>query len=116
MPAATALGTVYAHALYVTFGEVPYLVGSAIYGKEWRDVDVRLLLPDEEFTRRFGEDWAKGLSWGYAWEMTCWAFALLGRELTGLPIDFQIQPVTWANAKFPGRRSALLGFQLAGGT
>jgi len=38
----------------------------------------------------------------------CLAFSALGKQMTGLPIDFQIQPTTWANEKFKGsRRSAL---------
>jgi hypothetical protein len=37
------------------FGHVPYQVGSSLFTKEWRDVDVRLILPDDEFDRRFGQ-------------------------------------------------------------
>jgi hypothetical protein len=36
------------------------------------------------------------------------AFAALGEQMTGLPVDFQIQPQTWANETYPGPRSALL--------
>jgi hypothetical protein len=31
------------------FGHIPYHVGSSLKTKQWRDVDVRLILPDEEF-------------------------------------------------------------------
>jgi hypothetical protein len=87
------------------FGHCPYLVGSATQGKKWRDVDVRLILPDEE--------WA---SWGFGdpknpggkWAILCMAFSALGKHITGLPIDFQIQQTTDANARFKGRREALL--------
>lgn len=30
------------------------------------------------------------------------------KAMTGLPIDFQIQPQTWANEKYPAMRSALI--------
>ena len=36
------------------FDHVPYHVGSSLHAKEWRDVDVRLILPDDEFIGRFG--------------------------------------------------------------
>jgi hypothetical protein len=36
---------------------------------------------------------------------------LLGREMTGLPIDSQIQRQTEANAKYPGNCSALIELQ-----
>jgi hypothetical protein len=36
------------------------------------------------------------------------AFSALGSQMTGLPIDFQIQPQTWANEHYPHSRSALI--------
>lgn len=36
------------------FGEHPFHVGSSLKTKDWRDVDVRLILDDEDFERRFG--------------------------------------------------------------
>jgi hypothetical protein len=32
------------------FGHVPYHVGSSTRGKQWRDVDIRLILPDDTST------------------------------------------------------------------
>ena len=40
--------------VWEAFGHPPYLVGSAIMGKQWRDVDVRLILPDDEWDALFG--------------------------------------------------------------
>jgi len=37
------------------FGEIPYHVGSSLETKNWRDVDVRLILDDDDFKARFGE-------------------------------------------------------------
>ena len=36
------------------------------------------------------------------------AFCALGKEMTGLPIDFQIQPQSYANKAYPNPRGAML--------
>jgi hypothetical protein len=89
------------------FGHTAYQVGSSLTQKSgWRDVDVRLLLPDDEYAVYFGDpstpehESLRLMSWNLAWTM-------LGRKLTGLPIDFQIQQITLANDEFDGVRSAL---------
>ena len=90
------------------FGHTPYHVGSSLTDKhKYRDVDVRLILPDDEFAAYFGDPLKAGwLSnklnmWNFAW-------TTLGKKVTGLPIDFQIQQQTLANDQFDGVRSALL--------
>lgn len=88
------------------FGHVPYHVGSSLTSKDWRDVDVRLILADDEFEALFGPH--VGAIGNPKLAAITLAFAALGSEMTGLPIDFQIQPQTWANEKYPGPRSALL--------
>ena len=87
------------------FGSPPYLVGSATKGKKWRDVDVRLILTDDEW-----KAWGFGHPQhpGEKWAVICMAFAALGKHMTGLPIDFQIQQMTEANRLFPCKREALL--------
>jgi hypothetical protein len=91
------------------FGHVPYQVGSSLDRKDWRDVDVRLILPDEEFTALFGKNASAETNPKLA--AITLAFAALGAQMTGLPIDFQIQPATWANERYPGPRSALIEVQ-----
>lgn len=87
------------------FGHVPYHVGSSLDRKDWRDVDVRLLLPDAEFTELFGT----GATYANPkLAAITLAFCALGKEMTGLPIDFQIQPQSWANEHYPNKRSALI--------
>lgn len=93
--------------VYQGFGHTAYQVGSSLTQKSgWRDVDVRLLLPDDEYAGYFGDPLAPGhrslrlVAWNLAWTM-------LGRRLTGLPVDFQIQQQTLANAEHDGVRSAL---------
>jgi len=88
------------------FGAVAYHVGSSLTAAIWRDVDVRLMLDDEEYRRQgFGDPAAPH---GNAkWRAFSMAFSELGRRMTGLPIDFQIQDTTVANEQNNGRRSAL---------
>lgn len=97
---------------YITqaFGHTPYHVGSSLTKKaRYRDVDVRLILPDDEYAAYFGP-WDQppepGMG-GPRLHMLELAWTTLGKKLTGLPIDFQIQPQTLANQE-SGLRSALL--------
>jgi len=93
--------------IFAAFGHVAYHVGSSLAQKDgWRDVDVRLMLPDDEWeTRGFGDP--ERPQWNRRWVSTILAWSAFGQQLTGLPIDFQIQQTTHANAKEPGNRSAL---------
>lgn len=87
------------------FGHTPYHVGSSLKTKDWRDVDVRLILPDAEFAARFGEH-AQHTDARLA--AITLAFSALGSQMTGLPIDFQIQSVSHANGEYGDEwRSAL---------
>jgi hypothetical protein len=89
------------------FGHVAYHVGSSLGSKQWRDVDVRLMLPDDEMTARFGT--VHGSEVNPKLSAVTLAFCALGKAMTGLPIDFQIQPLTWANQHYGGKpRSALI--------
>jgi hypothetical protein len=82
-----------------------YHVGSSLVTKDWRDVDVRLILPDDDFKQRFGQ--VQSAETNPKLAAITLAFCALGREMTGLPIDFQIQTVSHANEKYPGNRSWL---------
>lgn len=106
MPA-TLLLDQFADVVRGFFGEehFPYRVGSSIHSKEWRDVDVRVILSDEEYEQMgFGDP--KMPHQNAKWVALVLAFSALGKAMTGLPIDFQIQNMTEAN-KFEGSRSAL---------
>jgi hypothetical protein len=83
-----------------TFGTAPYLVGTAGTRGPYRDVDVRLMLDDSAYDR---------LS-----ELGPAVISFLGLAVgeylaarTGLPIDFQIQRTTEANAAHSGPRNPL---------
>jgi hypothetical protein len=86
-----------------------YLVGSCQVKRDYRDVDVRLVLDDAEYERLFrspgGEargGWANAL-----WSLMCTSLSLWLKQQTDLPVDFQIQSQTYANANHRGHRSAL---------
>jgi hypothetical protein len=83
--------------------ETPYLVGSAGIGgtSHWRDVDVRLMLDDEEFD--------KVCPTLQRWELLSLAIGDYLRKQTGLPVDFQIQRTSEANAKHGGKPRNPLG-------
>ena len=89
------------------FGTPPYLVGSATHSKEWRDVDVRLILDDEVYDEMFGRP-RNPDDKRAAFEL---AFSFLGERLTGLPIDFQIQQTTHANEHYPHQERHALGIE-----
>lgn len=93
--------------VWSAFGTPPYHVGSSLIEKrDWRDVDVRLVLDDELYAAMgFGDPVFPQRS--AKWVALCMAFSALGRQLTGLPVDFQIQQRSYANKEYPGRRSAL---------
>ena len=75
-------------------GEVPYLVGSTHTQASYRDVDVRLILPDDEFDAR----WADPVKV----RLVNRAISIWGQQETGLPVDFQVQRMTDANEFFGG--------------
>ena len=94
--------------VWAAFGDPPYHVGSSLANKDgWRDVDVRMMLSREEWDRwGFGDP--KRPHDSEKWQAVCLAFSALGKQMTGLPIDFQVQEVETANAENPkGGRSAL---------
>jgi hypothetical protein len=94
---ATLLLHEFGSQVWFAFGDMPYHVGSSLVEKTgWRDVDVRLILNDEVYAAMGLGDPQQPHQNG-KWVALCRAFTALGREMTGLPIDFQIQQLTYAN-------------------
>jgi len=90
------------------FGWSIYQVGSSLHRRDWHDIDVRCILDDEEFAGMFpGEDSSK--SWRENPRLALLNAALSEwlQARTGLPVDFQFQQQTTANAEHKGIRSAL---------
>lgn len=73
-----------------------FLVGSVLERSDWRDVDVRFMLDDAEFNKLFPD---AQMHWEAdpRWLITCSSISLWLSKRTGLPIDFQFQPMTHAN-------------------
>jgi len=90
-------------------GHMAYHVGSSLREKSgWRDVDVRLILPDEDYAQMGLGDPERGPE-NKRWVSLVLAWSCFGKHLTGLPIDFQIQQRSYANNNDAnkGNRSAL---------
>lgn len=76
-----------------------YLVGSSLTKRDYRDVDIRCIMADEDFDRRFlgvGEE----PLYDAEWSLICAAVSEWLQKRTGLPIDFQIQRMSYANKLF----------------
>jgi hypothetical protein len=96
------------------WGELGYRVGSSTRGADWRDIDIRVMLSNDEFERRLGRVWQEGLRHRhlpYRAEMLAWS--TLGHKMTGLPIDFQVQRLTEADAKYPDGYRIPIGLAMA---
>ncbi len=109
MPGALKLDEFGSHVMSA-FDAVPYHVGSSMKNKSgWRDVDVRVLLEDEKYdAMNLGHPGRQHRN--EKWVALCLAFSALGKEMTGLPIDFQIQRMSEANEEFGSKdhpRSAI---------
>lgn len=62
-----------------------YLVGAAVQRPDFRDVDVRHILSDQAFS-----DLEKTVDVGCLNHIV----SIWGQKLTGLPIDYQVQPIS----------------------
>lgn len=80
----------YGRMLHQAFGCYPLLVGSALSRKDPRDIDVRIVLDDARYAALVGPTRECDRA-GTRWAMLCLAFSALGRQVTGLPIDFQLK-------------------------
>lgn len=83
-----------------------YHVGSSMGDnkKDWRDVDIRVMLTDEQWVNMGFLDPTKNHN-DAKWIAMCIIFSHYGRHITGLPIDFQIQRIKEANEQFNNPRS-----------
>ena len=76
---------------------IPYLVGSVNFQRDFRDVDVRLILDDSESVFGLDEEQLRALDYVISRYLT---------EASGLPIDFQFQS-TSDSKKYEGVRNPL---------
>jgi hypothetical protein len=78
-----------------------YLVGTVLTEPNWRDVDIRMIMSDDEFDEVFSNS--------LLWEVFCLTTTAWLRSETNLPIDFQVQRMTEANEKHNKIRNHLSG-------
>lgn len=93
--------------LVQAFGYHIYLVGSSLERRDFRDVDVRCILEDEEFDRLFPNLKGSSYNTNAFWSLICAAVSEWLSTRTNLKIDFQIQRQTEANAENDGQRHIL---------
>lgn len=80
-------------------GEMCYQVGSSLdKAQPHRDIDVRTMLDHDDFVK---------LASLVNIDRLNLAISLWGQKVTGLPIDFQVQDVDYANKHHNGMRSAV---------
>lgn len=84
-----------------------YLVGSSLERADWRDVDIRFIMPDEEFDVLFPDAADRCWEQDPRWLLLTVSISGWLSKMTGLPVDFQIQPQTHANASHKGPRNAM---------
>lgn len=95
MPAALHLDE-FARHLRAMFNTEVYLVGSALVKKDWHDLDVRVILPDQAFyAMGFGAP--ENRFHNKKWISLCLAYSALGKQIVGHTIDFQIVPQSYSN-------------------
>lgn len=93
--------------LHHAFDAVPYLVGSALHRRDFRDVDVRMILTDEQYAEVFPGSVRVPESLHARWSVMCAGISLYLRKTSGLPVDFQFQQMTDANRRYDGPRHPL---------
>lgn len=89
--------------LVAVFGP-PMLVGSVMERADFRDVDLRLILMDEVY------DCLEDPQWALISFLTSAHLA----ATTGLPVDFQFQRMTEANAAYAGKPRNPMGVRQLG--
>jgi len=87
-------------ALVDAFGSNFYLVGSCLTTRDYRDVDVRCILPDEEYDALFGKEILNAAHNARLCMLNV-AISTWLVEHSRLPVDFQFQRRTEANAEYP---------------
>lgn len=94
--------------IWKAWGHPPYLVGSVTRGGAYRDVDVRTILDDDTYDLWFAQPDNDGASHqDPRWALVCHAVSEWLSSVSGLPVDYQIQRQSEANAHHGGIRHAL---------
>jgi hypothetical protein len=84
-----------------------YHVGSSRERKDWRDIDVRMILDDKEFDRLFPDAHENSWEFDARWLILTIAISEWLSKESGLPVDFQFQKQSHANQRHAKPRCAL---------
>lgn len=84
-----------------------YLVGSSLQKRDYRDVDVRFIMDDKQYDAMFSTRLPAHMD--PFWSLLCTSVSLFLQQHTGLPVDFQIQQASRANAEYPNEARHPLG-------
>lgn len=106
-PAIFALEMACQHIVDALGGYGCYLVGSALERPDWRDIDVRFILSDDEFASLFPHAVDRCWEQDSRWLLMTVSISAWLSKVSGLPVDFQIQPQTHANEQHKGPRNAM---------
>ena len=90
--------------LVESFGLCTYLVGSSITSLDFRDVDIRTILDDEEFDKLFKDNTTTHNPF---WSLLCISVSEYLSSKSGLKVDYQIQRRTETNKTYNGSRQAI---------
>ena len=84
-----------------------YLVGACLERRDYRHVDIRMILPDGECEQLFGiRGPVQGALRG---QLFCLGITKLLADISGLPVDFQIQSESRSNEHYANRRRETIG-------
>lgn len=76
-----------------------FLVGSSLHRRDFRDVDIRLMLRKDDYRKLFPNA-PENPQGNATWDVICVSISDFLARQCGLPVDFQIQEMDWANSNF----------------
>lgn len=112
-PSQAAMLGMFGRVVRDAWQEQPYQVGSSLEdGEIPRDIDVRVMISDADFARRFPGTNPEARHVCAQWRAQMMVWSQWGFYLTGLNIDFQVEPNDEANERFPTQRRQPIGLTL----
>ncbi len=96
-----------------TFHYNVYLVGSVLTKPNFRDVDLRCMLEDEDYDKLFMSPY-KDLNCDHMRQVMNISISAWLKSVTGLPIDFQFQKTSEANKEYPKQKRSCVGLVIKG--
>ena len=109
-PSQTAMLGLFGRVVRDAWQETPYQVGSSLRdGEIPRDIDVRVMIPEAVFRQRFPNTNVERRHVCEQWRTQMMVWSEYGRHLTGLNIDFQVEPIEDADARFPNEERRPIG-------